>query len=290
MVESTKRSVVVTGASTGLGFATARHLLKNGWRVFGSVRKGEDADRLRRAFGPDFTPLIFDVTDDAGVAAGASHVRQALEGRTLSGLINNAGVAVSGPLRYLPIEEMRFQFEVNVFGVLRVTQAFLPLLGPDKSLAGAPGKIINVGSVFGKISAPIFGPYAMSKHAIEAYSDALRRELMMHGVDVVNIAPGAVKTPIWEKADSVDVEQYRDTEYYETLQKIQSAAKGIAEAGLESEHIARLMLEVLLNPKPKPRYAAVKNPLMNWHLPRLLPRRALDRAQAKRMGLPSSSP
>ena len=183
-------AAVVTGASTGIGRAIAKSLIDEGWRVFASVRKESDADKLRDALGEVLTPLIFDVTDEAGIARGADTVREALNGRTLNGLVNNAGIAVAGPLRYIALDELQHQLNVNLFGVLRVTQAFLPMLGADKSYKGEPGRIINMSSVAGKIASPIMGPYSMSKHALEAFSDSLRRELMMHGIDVAVIAPG----------------------------------------------------------------------------------------------------
>ena len=164
---SEHKSAVVTGASTGIGRAIAKALVDDGWRVFGSVRKEKDADDLRAALGENFTPMIFDVTDNDAIIAGAAAVREALGGATLKGLVNNAGIAVAGPLRYLPLEELEQQMNVNLYGVLRVTQAFLPMLGADEAYNGAPGRIVNMSSVAGKIASPIMGPYSMSKHALD---------------------------------------------------------------------------------------------------------------------------
>jgi NAD(P)-dependent dehydrogenase (short-subunit alcohol dehydrogenase family) len=196
------RSVVITGASTGIGWATAKLLIDRGFRVFGSVRQQADADRLRSEFGANFTPLLFDVTDEAAVLSAAREVRAALGGETLAGLVNNAGIAVPGPLLELPIEQFRRQMDINVIGPILAVQAFGPLLGSDPELKGPKGRIVMVSSVAGKSGNPLSSAYAASKHAVEGLSESLRRELMLFGIDVIIIAPGAVKTPIWGKASA----------------------------------------------------------------------------------------
>jgi len=153
------KSVVVTGASTGIGWGCVKVLLGGGFHVFGSVRKQTDADRLSKEFGHEFTPLIFDVTDGAAVAGGARQVEAALGGETLFGLVNNAGIAVPGPLLYLKIEAFKRQIDVNLTGQLVVTQAFAPLLGADRSRKGAPGRIVMISSVGGKNAMPFLGAY-----------------------------------------------------------------------------------------------------------------------------------
>ena len=193
------RSVVITGASTGIGWASAKLLLDRGFRVFGSVRKQADADRLKSEFGANFTPLMFDVTDEAAVLAAAREVRAALKGETLAGLVNNAGIAVAGPVLELAADEFRRQMDVNVIGPVIATQAFGPLLGSDPSLKGPKGRIVMISSVAGKNGNPLTSAYSASKHAIEGLSESLRRELMLFGIDVIVVAPGAVKTPIWEQ-------------------------------------------------------------------------------------------
>lgn len=282
-------AAVVTGASTGIGRAIAKSLIDEGWRVFASVRKESDADKLRDALGAVLTPLIFDVTDEAGIARGADTVREALNGRTLNGLVNNAGIAVAGPLRYIALDELQHQLNVNLFGVLRVTQAFLPMLGADKSYDGEPGRIINMSSVAGKIASPIMGPYSMSKHALEAFSDSLRRELMMHGIDVAVIAPGAVKTPIWDKADDIDAEQYKGTEYYDVLVGMREKYKALGDEGLPPEDIGALARDILTGKARKTRYAVLRNKLMMWTLPRMMPKRMVDKIIAKRFGFPEKA-
>ena len=289
MSASEQKSIVITGASTGIGYATTRLFLGEGWRVFGSVRKAADADQLTRDYPDAFTPLVFDVTDEQAIDRSATEVREMLEGRTLNGLVNNAGIAVTGPLQHIPMDELRFQFEVNVFGVARVSQAFIPLLGADKSLTGKPGKIVNMSSVAGKVSAPLFGPYTMSKHALEAYSHSLRRELLMYGIDVVIVGPGSIKTPIWDKAEDTNIEQYRDTDYYPVFERVLHLSKKTGERGMPPEQLGRLLLDILRSDTPKWRYAIVADRLTMWTLPRLLPTRMLDRIINKRFGFPEKT-
>ena len=207
------QSVVITGVSTGIGWATAKLLLDRGFRVFGSVRKPADADRLKGEFGANFVPLLFDVTDEAAVLAAAREVRAALDGETLAGLVNNAGIAVAGPLLRTAADEFRRQMEINVIGPIISTQAFAPLLGADPSLKGPKGRIVMISSVAGKNGNPLSSAYSASKHAIEGLSESLRREMMLFGIDVIIVAPGAVKTPIWGKADDVDVSAYQNSPY-----------------------------------------------------------------------------
>lgn len=282
-------SAVVTGASTGIGRAITQSLIDQGWHVFGSVRKEADAASLQTALGERFTPLIFDVTDNDAIGRAAETVREKLNGRTLNGLVNNAGIAVAGPLRYLALNELEHQMNVNVFGVLRVTQAFLPMLGADKTYQGAPGRIINMSSIAGKIASPIMSPYAMSKHALEALSNSLRRELLMHGIDVVIIGPGAIKTPIWDKADDIDAEQYKGTEYYNTLVGMREKYKNLGESGLPPEVVGALARDILIGKARKTRYAVVRDKFLGWILPRLLPTRMLDKIIAKRFGFPEKA-
>src|SRR5258705_10620737 len=215
-------SVVITGASTGIGWATAKLLLDRGFRVFGSVRKQADADRLRAEFGANFTPLLFDVTDEPAVLAAAREVRAALNGEKLAGLVNNAGIAVAGPVPEIAADEFRRQMDVNVIGPIIATQAFGPLLGADRSLNGPPGRIVMISSVAGKNGNPLTPAYAASKHAIEGLSESLRRELMLFGIDVIIVAPGPVKTPIWSKAEEVDISPYKNSPYLPALEKIRT--------------------------------------------------------------------
>lgn len=279
------KSIVVTGVSTGIGWGATKVLTQAGFHVFGSVRKEADAQRLKQDFGDRFTPLLFDVTDVAAVKRGADEVRAALKGEKLFGLVNNAGIAVSGPLLELPIEEFRTQMEVNLAGPLIVTQAFAPLLGADTSLKGAPGRIVNISSVGGKQAAPFIGPYAASKFALEGLSESLRRELLLFGIDVIVIGPGAVKTAIWGKAEDVDITPYLNSPYYPSLVKFRDFFLASGKKGLAPERLGRAILKALTVKNPKVRYAVVPNRLVNWTIPQLLPKRFVDRLIGRNTGL-----
>jgi NAD(P)-dependent dehydrogenase (short-subunit alcohol dehydrogenase family) len=278
------QSVVVTGVSTGIGWAITKTLLDHGFQVFGSVRKQADADRLRNEFGLQFTPLLFDVTDEAAIYEAAQLVRQKLAGQKLAGLVNNAGIAVPGPLLHQPIADFRIQLEVNVVGQLIVTQAFAPLLGTDRSLHGKPGRIVNISSASGKNGIPFVGAYVASKHALEGLSESLRRELMLYGIDVIIIGPGAIATPIWDKANELDITPFEQTDYGPVLGKFRAFMTIEGKKGLPPERIGDLVLHVLTTAKPKVRYAIVPKRFVNWTLPRLLPKRVLDNIIAKRLG------
>ena len=278
------RSVVVTGASTGIGWGCVKVLTASGFHVFGSVRRQADADRLSKEFGTSFTPLIFDVTDHAAVAAGAKLVAAALGGATLFGLVNNAGIAVPGPLLYLKIDDFSRQLAVNVTGQLAVTQAFAPLLGADAARTGAPGRIVMISSVGGKNALPFAGPYAASKFALEGLSEALRRELMLFGIDVIIVAPGAVKTPIWSKAEQFDMSVYQNSPYLPALNKAMAFMMKLGETGLPAERIAEVVFEALTAAKPKVRYQIAPDQMRHF-MTATLPKRAVDRIIAKRLGL-----
>jgi NAD(P)-dependent dehydrogenase (short-subunit alcohol dehydrogenase family) len=278
------KSVVITGASTGIGWATAKLLLDRGFRVFGSVRKQADADRLRREWGANFTPLLFDVTNEAAVLAAAREVRTALNGETLMGLVNNAGIAVAGPVLELAADEFRHQMNVNVIGPIITTQAFGPLLGSDPSLKGPKGRIVMISSVAGRSGNPLTAAYAASKHAIEGLSESLRREMMLFGIDVVIVAPGAVKTPIWSKAEEVDISAYQNSPFFPALQKIRKFMLQLGETGLPAEKIALAVAEALTSAHPKVRYQLTPDPMRHL-ITGVLPKRTVDRIIAKRLGL-----
>jgi NAD(P)-dependent dehydrogenase (short-subunit alcohol dehydrogenase family) len=278
------RSVVITGASTGIGWATAKLLLARGFRVFGSVRKAQDAQRLSSEFGANFIPLSFDVTDEAAVLTAAREVRTALNGEALAGLVNNAGIAVAGPLLELGADEFRRQMDVNVIGPVIATQAFGPLLGADTSLRGPKGRIVMVSSVAGKSGNPLASPYSTSKHAIEGLSESLRRELMLFGIDVIIVAPGAVKTPIWAKAEEVDISTYRNSPFFPALEGVRKFMTQLAETGLPAERIAEVICTALTTASPKVRYQITPDPMRHLILS-VLPKRTVDRIIAKRLGL-----
>jgi len=284
-METKGRSVVVTGVSTGIGHGITSVLIRQGVHVFGSVRKPEDAARLSAEFPDGFTPLQFDVTDTRAIAAAVDIVRKSLSGRTLLGLVNNAGISVFGPLIHVPLEEFRRQLEVNLVSVLGVTQAFAPLLGADRSLKGGPGRIVNIGSVGGKIAPPFIGHYAASKFALEGLSESLRRELLLYGIDVIVVGPGAVATPIWDKGEKEDISRFDKTEYGPALRRFAEYFLREGKKGYPPERVGQVVWRALSSARPRVRYAVVPHVFRSWIMPRLLPKRLIDRTIGRGIGL-----
>ncbi len=277
------KNVVVTGVSSGIGRGTARVLLARGFRVFGSVRQAHDAERLQAEFGPHFQPLLFDVLDEAAVKRAAEEVAQRLAGETLTGLVNNAGMALAGPLLYQPLDHFRQQMEVNVVGPLIAARAFTPLLRANEKTKA--GRIVNISSVGGRMAAPFLGAYAASKHALEGMSESLRRELMLYGIDVILIAPGSVATPTWDKAEAAGTEQYADTPYAGPLKKFVDYMVMNGRKGYPPERVGEVIFTALTAAKPRVRYDVIPQKLKNWTVPTALPRRWLDRLIAGQIGL-----
>ncbi len=278
-------SVVITGVSTGIGHAAAQVLVAKGFHVFGSVRKAADAERLQSECGDNFTPLLFDVTDQAAVEQAAAQVAEALGDENLAGLVNNAGIAVPGPLVELPVDQFRHQLEVNLVGTFIVTQAFAPLLGVSPDRLGQPGRIINISSMAGVRALPFVGPYSASKFGMEGYSESLRRELLLYGVDVIIIGPGPVQTPIWDKAGDEDTSAYKDSPYLDILTRFSRAFIEEGRNGYPAELLGDLIHHALTTPKPKVRYPAVKGRALEKLLMRLVSKRTVDRLVGKRLGL-----
>jgi NAD(P)-dependent dehydrogenase (short-subunit alcohol dehydrogenase family) len=274
-------AVVVTGASTGIGFAACQSLVRRGFRVFGSVRRQADADRLTEQLGTNYVPLIFDVTDPDSVNLAAAAVKERLGEQRLFGLVNNAGIAVLGPLAYLPLERFRLQLEINLLGVHTVTQAFLPLLGTESSSVGKSGRVVNISSVSGQLAMPFAGAYAASKFGLEGYSDSLRRELMLFGIRVILIEPRAVATSIWDQAERVVVHQFPNTPYDRSLRLFAQQARRETKTGFPSRKVGELIWRALTTPRPRARYAIVPHRLVEWSIPRRLPTELLDYCIAK---------
>jgi short-subunit dehydrogenase len=247
------KNVVVTGASSGIGLAISELFLQKGFRVFGSVRKESDASHLKASLGEHFVPLIFDVKDNNAILKAADFVKKMVHTEGVALLVNNAGVAITGPLQHIDIEEFTEQFNINVFGVQRVTQAFLPLLGATFNKEIPKGKIIQISSVSALISQPFVGPYCASKAALESYNDALRRELALFGIQVISIQPGPVKTPIWDKARA-NINLYPDTEYATLLKISKSSIDHSEKQGVAVETVAQLAFDIYEKRKPKTHY------------------------------------
>ena len=281
------KTVVITGASTGIGFATSQVLANAGYDVFAGVRSPGAGEALTRAaadFTGKITAIQLEVTDQASVDAAASRVKAALGGEPLFGLVNNAGIGLGGPLLHQPIDEIRQVFEVNVIGLIRVTQAMAPMLAATPASGARPGRIVNISSVGGKFGAPFLGAYVGSKHAVEGLSESLRRELMLFGIDVIIIGPGAVLTAIWDKAETADTRYIENTPYAVAARQFNDYFIKAGRQGLKAERLGEAVLEALTVDKPKTRYALLKNKLADWTIPQLLPKRTVDRAIAKRLG------
>jgi NAD(P)-dependent dehydrogenase (short-subunit alcohol dehydrogenase family) len=279
------KQVVITGVSTGIGHASAKVLLDRGFRVFGSVRNREDLGRLQGEFGDNFVPLLFDVTDEPAVRAEAARVSRFLGADILDGLVNNAGIEVAGPLAYLATDEFRYQLEVNLLGPFVVTKAFLPLLGTDPTRKGEPGRIVNISSTSGRIAGPFTGAYTASKFGLEGFSDSLRRELLMFGIDVIIIRPGAIVTPIWQKSDAGLTAKFRETPFAKALARFEQYAAKEGANGFPAAKIGNAVCHALTTKRPKGRYAVVPNRLTNWIIPQLIPMRTLDKLVARFMGI-----
>jgi NAD(P)-dependent dehydrogenase (short-subunit alcohol dehydrogenase family) len=248
---NTNRSVVITGASTGIGRACALHMDRLGWCVFAGIRKDADAASLRAEASERLTPLILDVTDTAAIGEALRVVKEALGAQGLSGLVNNAGIPYGGPVEFLVLDEVRRTFEVNFFGLIAVTQAFLPLLRAGR------GRIVNMSSNSGMVAMPFVSPYSSSKFAMEALSDSLRVELHPWKIHVSVIQPGAIDTPIWNKAGEV-VQKLIEGAPRAGRDLYGSAIDGMAPHyvphGISTDYVAEAVAHALSSPHPKTRY------------------------------------
>ena len=280
------RTVLITGVSTGIGKSIAEILINNKFFVIGSVRKKEDASYLKEKYPNKFEYVIFDVTNKDAIENSKKEVESIIDKNNsyLCCLINNAGVALGGPLRYLDIEIYKKQFEVNYFGLINVTKTFLDLL-IDSNKYPLKNKIINIGSISGKRSYPFVGPYTSSKFALEGLTDSLRRELLIHDIDVVLIEPGPIKTEIWNKVPDIKENPFLNTEYEGALRKFNDVYVKMGKYGLHPDLIGTLALKILLTNKPKTRYVITPGKLMNYIIPGFLPDRWVDRLVGKMLGL-----
>lgn len=269
-------NILITGVSTGIGYSLSKIYLEKGCRVVGSVRNEEDAKRLSDDFGEHFHPLVFDVIDHNSVNNSVEKVKEILSGEGLDCLINNAGIAVSGPVMHLSVEDYQRQFDVNLFGVIAVTKAYLPLLGAVKKYDKKPGKILNMSSVSGQIAFPFLSPYCASKFALEAFGDSLRREMLMYGIDVISIEPGPIKTPIWNKSTNLP-EGVLSSDFGPALEKFQYQVGKSAKKGMESDDLATKVYDVYRKQKPRTRYVFMNEKFSDFTIPRyFLSSRKLD--------------
>lgn len=283
-------AVVVTGASSGIGEACALRLDRRGFTVFAGVRKADDGEALKSQASPRLSPLMIDVADDASIANAAKTVGDAVGASGLAGLVNNAGVVLPGPLEYLPIADLRAQLEVNVIGQVAVTQAFLPMI------RAGHGRIVNIGSIGGKVAPPFMGAYGASKFAMEALTDALRIELSPWGIHVAIIEPGAIDTRIWGKGlaagDALLETMPAEVEnrYGEAIAALKRRAKKNSEDGIPPEEVAKAVSHALSSKKPKTRYVVGRDAQIQAMLARIAPDTLRDRLIKNTIGLPGAAP
>ena len=280
------RSILITGVSTGIGKAIAEELLNSEYIVIGSVRKLEDASELKEKYKDIFFPVKFDVTKKEEIYNGKKEVEKILKENNsyLSCVINNAGIALGGPVRYLDVDIFRKQFEVNFFGLIEVTKCFLELL-IESNKYKMKNKIINIGSISGKRSYPFVGPYTASKHALECFTDALRRELLIHDIDVVLIEPGPIRTPIWEKAPDIEDNPFLNTEYEIPLRKFNKGYIKLGVDGLPPKVIGERVVKIMKTNNPKTRHVITPGIFKNFLIPGFLPDRWVDKMTGKMLGL-----
>jgi|AntRauTorckE5430_2_1112549.scaffolds.fasta_scaffold00006_23 NAD(P)-dependent dehydrogenase (short-subunit alcohol dehydrogenase family) len=270
-------NVLITGVSTGIGATTAELLLRSGHDVYGTVRKLGDADQL--ALHPAFSALVMDVTNRPSIVKAMATIKAS--GKPLHAVINNAGIAVPGPLETIAEEDYRKQFDVNVFGNLAVSQEALPLLHAAREAGETNVKIINVSSVSGYVTAPFTSLYSASKFAVEALTDGLRRELSPFGIDVLSVAPGPVKTPIWRKANT-QTKAFEGTRYAGTLDKLGAYTEATEAGAIDPELVAGIIHDMLKSERPRPDRLVTKK---NWiiRLLMLAPKRWQDKMFLKNM-------
>lgn len=250
----TQKSIVITGASTGIGAACGLHLNRLGFHVFAGVRRPEAGEALQQQASGRLTPVFIDVTDPGSIAAAADMVAAAVGETGLAGLVNNAGIARGGPLEFLPSAELQRQLEVNVIGQVAVSQAFLPFLRRSR------GRIVNIGSISGRIAMPFLGPYAASKFALAALTDSLRAELRPWGIEVCLVEPGPVATPIWDKSLAAADQMVQKLPpqalalYGPAFARMRESLQHSSRIAIPPAAVAKVVAHALTAPRPKTRY------------------------------------
>jgi NAD(P)-dependent dehydrogenase (short-subunit alcohol dehydrogenase family) len=290
MASKDKGAVVVTGASTGIGRATALHLAEKGYRVFAGVRKQKDADSIKAEATGNLTPLTIDVTKAASIADAEKKVRRAVGKAGLYGLVNNAGIADGGPIEFLPIEDFKKVVDVNLTGQVAVTQAFLPLV------RRATGRIVFITSIGGKIATPFMSPYSATKFGLEAVADALRREVKPWGIEVVVIEPGSIATPIWGKGqESIDANRKKappeaERLYGAQVKQMEKVTRETAERGIEPVKVGKTIRRALEARRPRTRYLVGTDAKVMRNAERIMSNRTFDRVMRSQMKLPDEAP
>jgi short-subunit dehydrogenase len=277
MSNEISQAIVITGASTGIGAACAIHLDRLGYRVFAGVRKVDDGVVLQKDCSNRLMPIQLDVTDLSTIQKAHALVSRHIEKIGLFGLVNNAGIAVVGPLEAVPLADLRRQLEVNVIGQVAVTQKFLPLIRQ------ARGRIINMGSIAGLTTMPLMGSYSASKFALEAITDALRLEVQQWGVHVSIIEPGAIATPIWNKStiDAAEreagIEEGLRSLYKPIVAAVRKVVEQASKRAISSDAVAKVVEDALTASTPRTRYLVGTDAKLRALMKALLSDRASDR-------------
>ena len=269
-------TVLVTGTSSGIGRGLCQALIEKGYKVFGTVRNRKDATELKKEFGENLDALLVDVTDEKQVIKAKERVQNYLNGKPLTALINNAGIATLGPVEFLPTSDFKKQIDTKILGTFLCTKIFLPLLGTDINLIGNPGRIINISSILGgKIGSPFMSGYCASKHAVEAFSESLRRELKPYRIKVIIVAPGSVSTPIWKEVKKQkDQNKYHNTKYGISFKKILNSLESFDQNSLSMKQLTSIIIKSIEIKNPKIRYNPTKDPIQKlWPY---IPKKIMD--------------
>jgi short-subunit dehydrogenase len=275
-----QKVILVTGSSTGIGADTVRLLIEKSFTVVATVRKDEDEKSLLSLYGDKVKVIKLDVSDFAAVEKLPQILNEKFKITKLDGLVNNAGVALAGPFAFQDFAEVQNIIQINVLSVMKVTQVLIPLLRSE-----TPGRIINISSIAGKNAAPFLSVYAASKHAVEGFSEALRKEMMLYGIKVVVVAPGSIKTPIWQKGFVLIKDRYAHTAFAASFAKFVKFAGSAEKYTLEVSEVSKVIYKALTEKDPCVRYAPIPRKFENWYLPRIIPTKIYDRLTAKALGL-----
>ena len=269
-------TVLVTGTSSGIGRGLCQALIEKGYKVFGTVRNRKDVTELNKEFGENLDALLVDVTDEKQVVKAKERVQNYLNGKPLTALINNAGIATLGPVEFLPTSDFKKQIDTKILGTFLCTKIFLPLLGTDNNLIGNPGRIVNISSILGgKIGSPFMSGYCASKHAVEAFSESLRRELKPYRIKVIIVAPGSVSTPIWKEVKKQkDQNKYHKTKYGISFKKILNSLESFDRNSLSMNQLTSIIIKSIEIKNPKIRYNPTKDPIQKlWPY---IPKKIMD--------------
>ena len=270
------RTVLVTGTSSGIGRGLCQALIEKGYKVFGTVRNKKDAIELKKEFGENFDALLVDVTNEKQVINAKERVHNYLGRKPLTALINNAGIATLGPVEFLSTSDFKKQIDTKILGTFIFTKIFLPLLGTDNNLSGSPGRIVNISSILGgKIGSPFMSGYCASKHAVEAFSESLRRELKPYRIKVIIVAPGSVSTPIWKEVKKQkDQNRYYKTKYGISFRKILNSLESFDQNSLSMKQLTNVIIQSIETKNPKIRYNPTKDPIQKiWPY---IPKKIMD--------------